>query len=84
MCDFEEFNYNCSHQVKQLLSYCHFARTDPFHQCFGVQVTKNTWHKNFPCPACEEAERQRAWAEEQERLRQQAWAEEQARNNQQQ
>ncbi|PMD37992.1 hypothetical protein L207DRAFT_584913 [Hyaloscypha variabilis F] len=28
-----------------LLNYCHFARNDPFHQCFGVKVIKNTWMK---------------------------------------
>lgn len=56
MCDWEEFQFTeCSHSSSKLLSYCHFARTDPYHQCFGVKVTKHTWVQHSLCPPCEAA-----------------------------
>ncbi|PSS27579.1 hypothetical protein M430DRAFT_32262 [Amorphotheca resinae ATCC 22711] len=55
MCDYEEFHYACGHVTSQLLSYCHFARCDPYHQCFGVKVTKQAWQRNATCPLCHDA-----------------------------
>ncbi|TQN66051.1 hypothetical protein CSHISOI_09425 [Colletotrichum shisoi] len=40
MCEFEEFLFACNHSVVKKKSYCHFARNDPIHQCFGVKVLK--------------------------------------------
>jgi len=57
MCDWDEFQFVCSHKKYKLLSYCHFARTDPYHQCFGVKVIKNTWIQNVACDPCLEAMR---------------------------
>ncbi|KAH7360892.1 hypothetical protein BKA65DRAFT_194670 [Rhexocercosporidium sp. MPI-PUGE-AT-0058] len=59
MCDYEKFTFNCGHSAEKLLSYCHFARNDIYHQCFGVKVTKNIWSRNYLCPPCEQIERQR-------------------------
>ncbi|CZT49439.1 uncharacterized protein RSE6_10289 [Rhynchosporium secalis] len=53
MCDYEDFKFTCNHTSTKLLSYCHFARTDPYHQCFGVKVTKHTWFQSMLCPPCE-------------------------------
>jgi hypothetical protein len=55
MCDHETFRFTCGHSLTQLLSYCHFARNDPYHQCFGVKVIKKQWSKPFPCQMCREA-----------------------------
>ncbi|KAK1973272.1 hypothetical protein LZ30DRAFT_34607 [Colletotrichum cereale] len=52
MCDFEEFFFLCSHSVVKKKSYCHFARNDPNHQCFGVQVLKKTWRQARLCDKC--------------------------------
>lgn len=55
MCDYEEFHYTCKHILQQLLSYCHFARCDPYHQCFGVRAVKQRWSQPFPCKDCQDA-----------------------------
>jgi hypothetical protein len=57
MCDWNEYQFVCGHLTTQFLDYCHFARTDPFHQCFGVKVIKNTWMQNIACGPCLEAMR---------------------------
>ena len=43
MCDWEEFIFGCSCSYTKRKNYCHFARNDPNHQCFGVQVLKKVW-----------------------------------------
>ncbi len=40
MCYFELVTYQCRHQVHRRCSYCHFARNDENHSCFGVKVLK--------------------------------------------
>ena len=58
MCDYEDFQYTkCCHIITKRLSYCHFARNDPWHQCFGVKVTKHTWTQDMYCPGCTAAGR---------------------------
>ncbi|OLN85867.1 hypothetical protein CCHL11_05398 [Colletotrichum chlorophyti] len=52
MCDWEEFLFTCNHSILRLKSYCHFARNDPNHQCFGVKVLRNSWRQNVPCDDC--------------------------------
>jgi hypothetical protein len=58
MCDWEDFHFSCGHHSSRLLSYCHFARTDPYHQCFGVKVLKHTWVQNVVCQSCADARRE--------------------------
>ncbi|KAL8712226.1 MAG: hypothetical protein Q9220_003377 [cf. Caloplaca sp. 1 TL-2023] len=43
MCYFERITFRCRHQVYRRFSYCHFARNDPVHACFGVKVVKREW-----------------------------------------
>lgn len=52
MCDWEEFLFQCNHSTLRLKSYCHFARNDPYHQCFGVKVLRNSWRQCVPCDDC--------------------------------
>ncbi|CAL3964605.1 unnamed protein product [Diplocarpon coronariae] len=52
MCNYEQFQWLCSHKPLKLLSYCHFARTDPWHQCFGSSVIVATWMRNHYCDDC--------------------------------
>lgn len=52
MCDWEEFLFLCNHSTLRLKSYCHFARNDPNHQCFGVKVLRNSWRQCVPCDDC--------------------------------
>ncbi|KAK3684881.1 hypothetical protein B0T22DRAFT_464371 [Podospora appendiculata] len=54
MCDFEEFVFTCSHSIIRLKSYCHFARNDPHHQCFGVKKLRNVWDQTTECEKCRE------------------------------
>ncbi|RDA83558.1 hypothetical protein CP532_5354 [Ophiocordyceps camponoti-leonardi (nom. inval.)] len=58
MCDFEEFLFTCNHSAFRLKSFCHFARNDPYHQCYGVKVLRNSWQQGKLCDDCL-AERQR-------------------------
>ncbi|KAH8912009.1 hypothetical protein BR93DRAFT_963221 [Coniochaeta sp. PMI_546] len=52
MCDMEEFLFTCGHNTFRLKSYCHFARNDPNHQCFGVKVLRATWRQTNQCELC--------------------------------
>ncbi|KAJ9156337.1 hypothetical protein NKR23_g1447 [Pleurostoma richardsiae] len=52
MCDWEEFIFSCRCSVTKLKSHCHFARNDPNHQCFGVQVLKKVWDLPEVCDKC--------------------------------
>lgn len=52
MCDWEEFIFGCACSYTKRKSYCHFARNDPNHQCFGVQVLKKVWDVPEPCDRC--------------------------------
>ena len=52
MCDYEEFLYDCGHSQQRLKSYCHFARNDPNHQCFGVKKLRDVWEQQTVCEAC--------------------------------
>jgi hypothetical protein len=52
MCDWEEFIFGCSCSYTKRKSYCHFARNDPNHQCFGVQVLKKVWEVPEMCDKC--------------------------------
>lgn len=55
MCDWEEFQFLCGHHSSRLLSHCHFARTDPYHQCFGVKVIRHVWQQDMACQPCLDA-----------------------------
>jgi hypothetical protein len=52
MCDYEEFLFDCGHSQQRLKSYCHFARNDPNHQCFGVKKLRDVWEQQTVCDAC--------------------------------
>lgn len=52
MCDWEEFIFGCSCSYTKRKNYCHFARNDPNHQCFGVQVLKKVWDVPEACDKC--------------------------------
>ena len=52
MCDWEEFLFTCNHSALRIKSYCHFARNDPFHQCFGVKVLRHSWQQSGACDEC--------------------------------
>ncbi|OIW31568.1 hypothetical protein CONLIGDRAFT_678038 [Coniochaeta ligniaria NRRL 30616] len=52
MCDLEEFLFSCGHNIFRLKSYCHFARNDPNHQCFGVKQLRDSWAQVYECEAC--------------------------------
>ena len=57
MCNFEQITYQCRHQIFRRFSYCHFARNDPVHACFGVKVLKREWYQNQE--DCDDCIRQR-------------------------
>ncbi len=67
MCDYEEFHFNCGHDIIRLQSYCHFARNDPNHQCFGVKRLRNIWEQGRDCDNCAQTQ----WEREQRRLQEQ-------------
>lgn len=52
MCDYEEFLFACGCSTFRLKSYCHFARNDPNHQCFGVKKLRDSWDQATDCEAC--------------------------------
>ncbi|KAL8847514.1 MAG: hypothetical protein Q9221_007442 [Calogaya cf. arnoldii] len=53
MCNFEQITYHCRHQIIRRYSYCHFARNDPVHACFGVKVLKREWYQDqADCDDC--------------------------------
>jgi len=43
MCSYEKVTYRCGHEKRRLIKYCHFARNDPGHQCFGAWSDKRAW-----------------------------------------
>ncbi|KAI1081189.1 hypothetical protein F5B20DRAFT_537184 [Whalleya microplaca] len=43
MCDYDEFRFECNHSVCRLKSYCHSARNDPNHLCYGVKKLRESW-----------------------------------------
>lgn len=44
--------YFCGHTEDKLMDPCHFARNDPFPQCFGVKVIRETWCPGVVCKPC--------------------------------
>lgn len=52
MCDYEEFLFTCGHSEIRLMSYCHFARNDDYHECYGVKVLRKCWRQAGPCEPC--------------------------------
>ncbi|CCX16153.1 Similar to hypothetical protein GLRG_04280 [Glomerella graminicola M1.001]; acc. no. EFQ29136 [Pyronema omphalodes CBS 100304] len=61
MCSWERVEYRaCGHIHKRLVGYCHFARNDPFRQCFGVQTTRRERAADATeqCPHCPTAQPQ--------------------------
>jgi hypothetical protein len=52
MCDLEEFLFSCGHNTFRLKAYCHFARNDPNHQCFGVKQLRDSWAQVYECETC--------------------------------
>jgi len=47
MCFYEEIHFvSCGHKEKRLWKYCHFARNDPGHQCFGAWNIKSAWKQH--------------------------------------
>ncbi|CAN8105740.1 unnamed protein product [Discula destructiva] len=52
MCDWEEFIFGCTCTYTKRKNYCHFARNDPNHQCFGVQVLRKVWDVPEACDRC--------------------------------
>jgi hypothetical protein len=57
MCEYETFQHICGHVKDKLYSYCHFARNDQSHQCFGVKVIKGVWQSETFCKDCMDAMR---------------------------
>ncbi|KAL1912017.1 hypothetical protein Sste5344_002212 [Sporothrix stenoceras] len=49
MCEYEEYLFNCGCSQKRLKSYCHLARNDLNHQCFGVPKLRNVWDQQVDC-----------------------------------
>ncbi|KAF2750175.1 hypothetical protein M011DRAFT_390781, partial [Sporormia fimetaria CBS 119925] len=44
---------SCGHQCHRLIQYCHFARNDPLHQCFGAWNVKREWQQpEILCDNC--------------------------------
>ncbi|KAL8810472.1 MAG: hypothetical protein Q9223_002406 [Gallowayella weberi] len=68
MCNFESITYHCRHQIFRRYSYCHFARNDPVHACFGVKVLKREWNQDHEdCDDCIR-QRERMMQQQQQRL----------------
>lgn len=57
MCDWEEFIFCCSCSYTKRKNYCHFARNDPNHKCFGVQVLRKVWEVPETCEKCSSGSR---------------------------
>lgn len=45
MCYYDKVNFACGHFERRLAQYCHFARNDPGHQCFGAWHWKREWNQ---------------------------------------
>ncbi|KAB5572687.1 hypothetical protein GE09DRAFT_1217237 [Coniochaeta sp. 2T2.1] len=58
MCDLEEYRFNCGHNTFRLKAYCHFARNDPNHQCFGVKQLRESYEQYQKCESCQISEHQ--------------------------
>ncbi|EUC50564.1 hypothetical protein COCMIDRAFT_81685 [Bipolaris oryzae ATCC 44560] len=43
MCSYNKINFRCGHFEYRIAVYCHFARNDPNHQCFGAWTVKRAW-----------------------------------------
>ena len=55
MCYFQEITLNCGHVQTTRYAYCHFARNDPVHACFGVKTLGRVWTQDdYACDACGE------------------------------
>ncbi|KAI9782913.1 MAG: hypothetical protein M1839_004388 [Geoglossum umbratile] len=52
MCQYEKLLFTCGDEECRLLAYCHFARNDPFHQCFGVKKFKKDNALPQKCEKC--------------------------------
>ncbi|KAF2866323.1 hypothetical protein BDV95DRAFT_505138 [Massariosphaeria phaeospora] len=54
MCYYEKVNYvACGHEGKRLIQYCHFARNDPLHQCFGAwSYKRELYQRDMECENC--------------------------------
>ncbi|KAK6337424.1 hypothetical protein TWF730_002824 [Orbilia blumenaviensis] len=55
MCRYEKLHFpTCGHFYNRIVKYCHFARNDPFHQCFGVQTQdrERVVETGARCPSC--------------------------------
>jgi hypothetical protein len=54
MCYYEEIHFvSCGHKEKRLQKYCHFARNDPGHQCFGAWNIRQAWEQHeTECENC--------------------------------
>jgi hypothetical protein len=53
MCEFTELTFVCGHVLNQLLSECHFTRTDANKEHHGMKVTKQAFCQPVVCPNCE-------------------------------
>lgn len=53
MCYYEKIDFRCGHSQYRKIEYCHFARNDPNHQCFGPWNVKRSWKQDKDdCDAC--------------------------------
>jgi hypothetical protein len=52
MCNYENVTYACGHTKRSLIKYCHFARVDPDHNCFGPWSIKR--ERTLPFDNCED------------------------------
>jgi hypothetical protein len=55
------YHVPCGHTERRLKKYCHFARNDPGHQCFGAWTIKDRWEQ--PRYECENCTKHRQYAE---------------------
>ncbi|KAL8724224.1 MAG: hypothetical protein Q9166_008069 [cf. Caloplaca sp. 2 TL-2023] len=69
MCNFERITYHCRHQIFRRYAYCHFARNDPVHACFGVKVLKREWDQvEEDCDDCIRQREKMMQQQQQQRL----------------
>ena len=59
MCFYEKITFPCNHTEYRLASYCHFARNDPGHQCFGAWNIRREWKQSQT--NCADCTRQQAY-----------------------
>ncbi|KAJ9626543.1 hypothetical protein H2203_004176 [Taxawa tesnikishii (nom. ined.)] len=54
MCKYEIVYFACGCGMKRLVEYCHFARNDINHQCFGAWGIKREWRNEYEyCEPCQ-------------------------------